>query len=207
MGRGEQGAWSARHPSGTEWGCLGRCPWVVGGQAALRSSCPVVSEATSRIHVSRVSFILLISLLLVDLLIQFCSVQLNRRLLAIYWVPGAGTTERCQVLPSSQSRPRGPGGRPWASLPALRWSRLTVCMLPSVTGFLGREADRSPRVCFGRKRKKGRGKAGGEGAGDGMSRAGGGEAAWGREGMLLHAPLWWRPRAWDGRFGDVAASS
>lgn len=74
---------------------------------------------------------------------------------------------------------------PWPSLLAVKWLHLTDSVLSSATGFLGHKTDRSPRICFGRK--KGSRKADWEGVGEGMGR----DTGLGREGMLLDAPIWW----------------
>lgn len=82
-------------------------------------------------------------------------------------------------------------------------------VLSSATGFLGQKADRNPRICFGRKTKKGRGKAGREGVGEGMRR----EAGLGRKACCSMLPSGGGLRscgdlrevlpgeAWDGRCG------
>lgn len=92
-----------------------------------------------------------------------------------------------------------PGSRPLADPPSCQMVP-TDSVLSSATGFLGHKADRNPRICFGRKRKKGRGKAGREGVGEGMRR----EAGLGREGMLLNAPIWWWPQELRGPAGGSA---
>lgn len=79
---GRQGP--AQHTTCPEWRLPGRCPWVAVGEHISQVG-PQGASLKSRWHQQNthfshfVSLALLIGLLIVDLLIQFCSGQLNRR--------------------------------------------------------------------------------------------------------------------------------